>query len=97
MPIQFKSGSSTHGAAHQLFQEAVAYYIRAIHRHHFLIPDDKHIMLIAIHGLGKLDNYPLARALMRLTFSYLTAHDYLNYLEEARREQRLNDLSELPF
>ena len=82
--------------ATKLFNEALTYYIQKQHQQSLLTRDDTNLMLLAIHGLTSLNAYPLAKALMRLTFNYLTAEDYLTYLEQGRRQQRSVE-SEIPF
>lgn len=56
--------------------------------HNILVGDDKYLVLLAIHGLTKLNNYPLARVLIRLSFSYLTADEMEDWLVKAMRAQR---------
>lgn len=70
--------------AKRLYNEALTMYLRAMRQQNLLTRDDRHLLLIAIHGLTRLQNYPLARALIRLCFAELTADELLTYLERAR-------------
>ena len=83
-------------AGKKLFHEAIAYYLEAMHYRNFLNHDDKRLMLLAIHGLSTLDAYPLARVLINISFSYLTADEILEYLDQGQRVQRELDLV-IPF
>ena len=80
----------------KLFIEALHYYLRAMRDRNLLTADDSHIMLIAINGLVKLNAYPYAKALIRLTYSYITAEEYLDFLDKARQHYEAQFLP-LPF
>lgn len=70
--------------AKRLFNEGLTVYLRAMRQQNLLTAEDRQLLLIAIHGLTRLQNYPLARALIRLCFAELTADELLTYLERAR-------------
>ena len=82
--------------AKELFAEALTYYLHAMSSHHFLTDDDKDLILLAVHGLTKLGNYPLARALIRVSFSDLTLDEMLSILDEAHQVGRDRTLF-IPF
>ena len=80
----------------RLFNEAITFYLKAMRDHNFLNDDDKQTILIAIHGLITLGNFPLARALTRLAFAYMTADELDEYFTRARRAQHELDCV-IPF
>lgn len=82
--------------AKKLFAEALNVYLKAMREHNFLTDDDKHLILLAAHGLTELNNYPLARVLIRASFSDLTADEMDTWLIKAMRAQHDNDLV-IPF
>lgn len=84
--------TSPHSAAYakgakRLFTEALNLYLRAITQQHMLSRQDKRLLLLAVHGLTQLNNYPLARVLIRLSFSDLTVNEMLEWTEQARQTQ----------
>ena len=83
-------------ASKRLFSEALTYYLAAMRERNFLSRSDTEIMLLAVHGLIQLENYPLARALLQLAFSYLTAEELLTWIERGREVQHDLDC-EVPF
>lgn len=78
-------------AAKQLFAEALSLYLKAMREHNMLNSEVKDLLLTAVAGLTRLGSYPLARALIRLSFSELTADETLLWIERARQSQRLNE------
>ena len=88
--IAYKTGSK------RLFAEALNLYLKAMRDHNILIGDDKRLILLAIHGLTELHNYPLARVLIRLSFSYLTASEMEDWFIKAMRTQHDTDFT-VPF
>ena len=82
--------------AKKLFAEALNVYLKAMREHNLLNADDKELILLAVHGLTRLNNYPLARVLINVAFTYLTADEMIDWFEKARGVQRDKDLI-IPF
>lgn len=71
--------------AKKLFFEATAFYIKAMREHCHLTFDDKDLIWLAIDGLVRLDAYPYATALIRMSFADMTANDMASHFTEAVR------------
>ena len=80
----------------RLFNEALNYYLHAMRDRNLLNREDKELILLAVHGLAKLNNYPLARALIHIAFTYLTADEMSDWIEKGRQAQRSLDCV-IPF
>ena len=94
---EFKAHQAAYSTgAKKLFAEALNVYLAAMRKHNFLTEDDKELILLAVHGLTRLNNYPLARALIRVAFTDLTSDEMLSILDEARQAWRDTTLY-IPF
>ena len=82
--------------AKKLFAEALAHYLKAMRNRNLLNSDDKELILLAVDGLTQLNNFPLARVLIRVAFSYLTADEMSDIFDKARQVQRDKTLF-IPF